>query len=70
MNGFEMLEALNKHPEGMGCAVMLVTVRTRKDDVAQAKACGAEDYIAKPFELSELVEKIENILERRAVAVN
>jgi DNA-binding response OmpR family regulator len=69
MDGFEMLEALRKHPEGAGCVVMMVTVRDGKEDIARAEACGIEDYVTKPFELGELVEKIERALEHRKAAV-
>jgi DNA-binding response OmpR family regulator len=69
MDGFTMLEALRKRPEGAEITVMMMTVRDRKEDVARAEACGVEDYVAKPFELSELVDKIEKALERRKARV-
>lgn len=69
MDGFEMLEALRKHPEAAGCAVIMVTVRDGREDIARAEACGVEDYVTKPFELGELVEKVERVLERRKAAV-
>lgn len=69
MNGLEMLEALRKHPGGTDCVVIMVTVHSQKQDVARAKACGIEDYIVKPFELGELIEKIKNVLERRKASV-
>jgi len=63
MDGLEILAALRKHPESKDCAVIMLTARSQRQDIVQARTCGIEDYIVKPFELSELIEKIENILE-------
>ena len=65
MDGFEMLEALTKYPEGTDCSVIILTVRSQKEDVARAEACGVRDYLVKPFDLDELLEKIESVWKRR-----
>lgn len=70
MDGFLMLEALRKRPEGAEIAVIMMTVRDQKEDIARAEASGVEDYVAKPFELGELMEKIEKVLERRKAGVS
>jgi len=67
MDGLEMLEALRKHPEVKNCAVIMLTARSQRQDIVRAKTCGIEDYIVKPFDLSELIEKIENVLEHHKV---
>ena len=69
MDGHEMLEALRKHPEGKDAAVIMLTARSQTKDIARANACGIEDYIVKPFDLSELLEKIESIVESRKALV-
>jgi two-component system alkaline phosphatase synthesis response regulator PhoP len=69
MNGFETLEALRKKPESTDCVVMMMTVRSQKEDFARAEACGIEDYVVKPFELGALIEKIDEVLERCKAAV-
>lgn len=66
MNGHEMLEHLRRHPGLKGVPVIMVTARCEADDVAAASAYGVADYIAKPFDFTELVEKIANALENRA----
>jgi DNA-binding response OmpR family regulator len=65
MDGLEMLEALRRRPECAEIAVIMLTARSQTQDIARAKSCGIEDYIVKPFDLSELLEKIENVAERR-----
>ena len=63
MNGHEMLETLRKHPEGKNTAVIMLTARSQTQDIARANAAGIDDYIVKPFDLSELLEKIETVVE-------
>jgi len=65
MDGHEMLEHLRKVDEGSDIAVIMLTARSQSQDIARATACGIEDYIVKPFDLSELLEKIETIIENR-----
>ena len=69
MDGLEMLEALRRRPECSGMAVIMLTARSQTQDIARAKSCGIEDYIVKPFDLSELLEKIENVAEHRKATV-
>jgi DNA-binding response OmpR family regulator len=59
MNGLEMLEMLRKQPWGQEPSVIMLTARSQTQDIARANACGIDDYIIKPFDLSELLEKIE-----------
>ena len=69
MDGHEMLEALRKQPDGNSISVIMLTARSQTQDIARANACGIDDYIVKPFDLSELLEKIERVVEsRKAVA--
>lgn len=68
MDGHEMLEALRKEQNGRDIAVIMLTARSQMQDIARANACGIEDYIVKPFDLSELLEKIESIVESRKAA--
>jgi two-component system alkaline phosphatase synthesis response regulator PhoP len=69
MDGLEMLEALRKEPTCQDVSVVMLTARSQTQDIARANACGIEDYIVKPFDLSELLEKIESIVENRKVLV-
>lgn len=65
MNGLEMLETLRKQPWGANICVIMLTARSQAQDVNRATTCGISDYIIKPFDLSELLEKIERISEQR-----
>ena len=65
MDGLEMLEALRNEPDCQDISVIMLTARSQTQDIARANACGIEDYIVKPFDLSELLEKIESVVENR-----
>ncbi len=59
-DGFELLEVMKKYD-------IPVIFLTAKDDVTskiQGLKGGAEDYIVKPFEMLELLVRIEKVLER------
>ena len=62
MNGHEMLEHLRRNPSLKDMPVIMVTARCEAEDVAAASAYGVADYVAKPFDFTELVEKIANAL--------
>ena len=65
MDGHEMLEKLRRQPDGQDVSVIMLTARSQTQDIARANACGIDDYIVKPFDLSELLEKIEGVVEHR-----
>jgi DNA-binding response OmpR family regulator len=68
MDGHEMLEKLRGQEWGKDITVIMLTARSQAQDIPRARACGIDDYIIKPFDLTELLEKIENIVERRKVS--
>lgn len=67
MDGLEMLETLRNDPVGMNISVIMLTARSQTEDIVRANSCGIEDYIVKPFDLSELLEKIERIFHAKGI---
>ena len=65
MDGLEMLERLRQTLDNADVPVIMLSACSQTQDVARAKAFGIEDYIVKPFDLAELMGKIDNILERK-----
>lgn len=62
MDGFTLAEKLVEiHPE---TPFLFLTARKTKEDRLQGLKLGADDYIAKPFEVDELVLRIKNIISR------
>ncbi len=50
--------------------IILLTARTEEDDKLLAFGSGADDYVEKPFNPSEVVARIRAILRRRTVSCN
>ena len=62
MDGFELARQIRKtDPE---IPVIFLTARNQKDDRIRGLKLGADDYITKPFEVEELILRIQNILRR------
>lgn len=62
MDGFETLEALRENPETEAIPVILLTARAQISDKLRGISSGAEDYITKPFNPSELIERVKSSL--------
>jgi len=70
MNGREMLKCLRKHPALKDTPVIMVTACCEVQDIAIASSYGISDYIAKPFDFTDLIEKIQNALEHKKTLSN
>ncbi len=62
MEGLDVLKFIRKHHPG--CQVMILTARDTLNDRVSGLDSGADDYLAKPFELLELMARLR-VLERR-----
>jgi DNA-binding response OmpR family regulator len=62
MGGHEMLEQLKNHPELKDIPVIMLTAFSDARDVAKAAELGVADYVTKPFDFTDLMAKISNVL--------
>ena len=62
MSGPEMLERLKKDPDLKNIPVIMVTALCEPQDIATASSYGVTNYVTKPFDYTELMEKIANAL--------
>ncbi len=62
-NGFQVLEAIRK--QGNETPVMFLTAKSATQDVVQGLDAGADDYMTKPFELSELFARLRVMLRKQ-----
>lgn len=65
MDGHEMLERLKNHPDLKDIPVIMLTAYSDKRDIAKAAEFGIADYVTKPFDFTELMEKISTALENK-----
>jgi DNA-binding response OmpR family regulator len=68
MNGFVVLQAIRR--EGLTMPIIILSARTGEMDKVTGLELGAEDYVAKPFSLAELLARVRAGLRRgpRALA--
>jgi two-component system, OmpR family, response regulator len=64
-DGLEITRWLRSHSQ---CAVIIVTGRGDSIDRVVGLELGADDYVAKPFELRELLARARSVLRRTATA--
>ena len=57
MNGYEVLSSLRK--DGQNVPVLILSAKTELDDKIQGFTTGADDYMTKPFEIRELLMRIQ-----------
>ncbi len=62
MNGFEVLNTLRT--EGYSMPIIVLSARTGEMDKVSGLELGAEDYVAKPFSLAELLARVRAALRR------
>lgn len=62
-NGLELLKTVKKCQIKSG--VIIISARNSLDDKVKGLDLGADDYMTKPFQLSELNSRIKAVLRRR-----
>lgn len=62
-NGLELLKTVKKHQIKSG--IIIISARNSTDDKITGLDLGADDYLTKPFQLSELNSRIKAVLRRR-----
>jgi len=63
INGLEILGELRHRHQDV--PVLILSARNTTDNKVEGLALGADDYLAKPFELPELLARVEAMLRRR-----
>lgn len=59
-NGYELMECISP----LEIPVIFITAKNTVDDKVKGLRMGAEDYIVKPFEIVELLARVETVLRR------
>lgn len=63
ISGFELCRKIRR--SGNYTPVIMLTARNRAEDRVNGLESGADDYLAKPFELDELLARVRSMLRRR-----
>lgn len=70
MSGFELAQRLKADPRTARIPVIFCTARDSADDAVTGLTIGADDYIAKPFSVREVVARVRAVLRRTSPAAD
>ncbi len=62
VNGLELLEALRSSPDTAALPIILLSAKAQVADVQRGLELGADDYITKPFDPLELIDRVYKVL--------
>lgn len=62
MSGLEIARALRSLPDGRSVPIMMVTPRSSRSDILAAREAGISSYVAMPFTLQVLKDKVDAAL--------
>lgn len=65
MNGYELTRTIKNDADYYHLPIILLTAKIQENDQENALQAGADDYITKPFRLSNLQLRIDNIIQNR-----
>jgi two-component system, OmpR family, response regulator len=68
MDGYSVAKEIRRLKKGT--PIIFLTAKSMKEDVIEGFSIGADDYIAKPFSMEELIFRIEAILRRTKSNLN
>jgi len=67
MDGWEVCRRLKAEKDTASIPIIMLTARREERDVVEGLELGADDYMKKPFSLSELTARVRALLRRTAV---
>ncbi|MEM9102976.1 MAG: two-component regulator propeller domain-containing protein [Pseudomonadota bacterium] len=67
LSGFDVCKAIRQHKTPIELPILMVSAKTRPEDIMTGLECGANDYIAKPIERKELIARVKTLVLLREV---
>ena len=67
MNGFDICNQVREHDRKQ--AIIMLTAKSSDEDIINGLSLGADDYVAKPFSVAQLVLRVQAVLRRTASEV-
>ena len=65
VNGSVVCQTIRKNPEFENIKIIIVSGVVKQDEIDQLLKSGAEDFIRKPFDITELTDKIATVLQMK-----
>ena len=68
LDGFEVTRELRRNAATSKTPVILLTARAQASDIARGMAAGADEYMKKPFDARDLVDRVDRLLRPRLIS--
>ena len=68
LDGFEVTRELRRNTPTSTTPVILLTARAEASDIARGMAAGADEYVKKPFDARDLVDRVDRLLRPRLIS--
>jgi len=68
INGFEICNQIREHDREQ--AIIMLTAKSSDEDIIEGLSLGADDYVAKPFSIAQLVLRVQAVLRRTQSVVD
>ena len=65
VNGNVVCQTIRKNPEFENIKIIIISGVIKQDEIEQLLKSGAEDFIRKPFDITELIDKITAVLQMK-----
>ena len=62
VNGYQVCRELKEDPDTSSIPILMLTAKSQESDKFWGMEAGADDYMTKPFDMDELIKKIERLL--------
>lgn len=66
MDGFEICQRIRREDKDQ--PIIMLTAKSSDEEIIQGLTLGADDYVAKPFSITQLVLRVQAVLRRSRVA--
>ena len=64
IHGYWVCNFLKHDKRCEGIPIVIVTAKSSAENIKLAKECGADAYLVKPFEIEDLLSKVESLLKK------
>ena len=62
VDGFELIRQIRENESWEKVPIIMLTAKTREEDIVRALESGANDYIVKPFQPQELIARVKRFV--------
>ncbi|MEJ2054775.1 MAG: response regulator [Calditrichaceae bacterium] len=66
ISGLQICRYLRSNPKTQKLPIMILTARTKKEDREEGMRAGADDYITKPFNLNDVMKRVDALIKLSA----